>query len=294
MAGKKDKILKAAGYVCFFMFFFIFFLYLSFPYDALKDRMLQSFQGNSAFKLEMDSFSPSLITGAEGKGVRIVTVSNGKPLIVAKLDRAKMRIKILPLILGRVRISFNVDAYRGNLQGQWSKSGKISEMNVAFSNLDMGLYDFSQTLASVGDVKLLGILGGSVKGHFDSVDPNASTASVELDFKNLKMAPSTISGMPIPELAFQPAAVKMEMSKRGLNVTQGTLKGDQMEAELSGRMTVRDDFQNSNLNFNLKFKPSEELEKQFGPYLGMVNKKPDRTGYYRTNLVGTIASPRFR
>ena len=71
MAGKKDKILKAAGYVCFFMFFFIFFLYLSFPYDALKDRMLQSFQGNSAFKLEMDSFSPSLITGAEGKGVRI-------------------------------------------------------------------------------------------------------------------------------------------------------------------------------------------------------------------------------
>jgi len=293
MEDRKLTVLRVVGYVLFFLFFFVVFLYLKFPYNAIKDTVLQKLETGSSLRVEMDDFAPDKLTGVEARGIRVYALKGDRTFLVVQLDRVRARLAILPLLTGRVRLAVDLDAYQGNMEGQFSKSGRVSDLDLRFSNINLGLYDLTEVLGFVGKLKLDGILGGLITGHFDGADLNATSAEAQLQLQGMKLAESSIYGITTPELSFEPATLKLELDKRALKIVEGKLTGDQMEVELGGRMTLRDDLMKSNYNYFLKFKPSAAFEDQFGPYLSMMKNK-DRGGFYRINLTGSPSSPRFR
>src|SRR3712207_703926 len=135
MKGRLITFAKWAVYPVFYLFCLTAFGYLTFPYDRLKDRLIAEFDRRQQKRspgppqrLEIDSLDGYWFTGIEATGVRLIlppstdassrssaaAFSSGdaakaegppKPSVIAA-DEAHARVRILPLLIGRVRIDF--------------------------------------------------------------------------------------------------------------------------------------------------------------------------------------------
>jgi type II secretion system protein N len=293
MTERRKRILRIAGYAAYFVALFAYFVYLGFPYAAITNRVISRLQASSQLRIEVAGIAPDLFSGFKLRDVRIYhgeAVGSG---LIAKLDVARVRVGLLSLLRGNVRMKLRADLYGGTVAGAVRYGNKVADVDLTLADLTFGQYDLSPFLGKFGDFRLDGKIGGVLQAHYDAADLKAATGKADLKFDGLRVAETTVYGVKVPAIAFQPSALKLELGSRAVKVVEGKFKGDNMEVDLGGRMTLRDDFGKSNFSFFLKFKPTGELAGQFGGMLDVLKKK-DREGYYRVNLTGTPSAPRFR
>ena len=86
MGPRARKALRFMGYSTFFWTFFWLFAYLSFPYERVRDRIVQEVEfpkdarGNrrpSGYQLEIMELSPSWFTGVEARPADL----NAQPIV---------------------------------------------------------------------------------------------------------------------------------------------------------------------------------------------------------------------
>lgn len=293
MTERRLLILRIAGYLTFFMVLFGYFLYLGFPYNAIKDTVIEKIEENSPIRIEILSFSPNMLAGFNFRDVRIYHEKTFGTKLVAKIDRAKVRVGFFSLIRGALKLSVDLELYGGQLKGKLRHGTGASDVNLTLANLDLSRYDLSPFLAKVGDFSLLGQLGGEVQLHLDRVDLQKAKGAIDLNLDGFGLRETAVYGFKIPELHFDPSVLKLELGSKALKIVEGNLKSQEMEVDLGGRMSLRDELAKSSLSYFLKFKPSGTLEDQFGELLKMVKKK-DREGFFRVNLSGSLSAPRIR
>lgn len=203
---------RAAKYVLYPLFYLVclvFFLYLSFPWNALKNKLIAEFakgqasKGDKAWRLEIGNVSGYWFTGVELEDVRIVmptvddeeearkkalakaasedemidppdatgaTSTTPAPSDKSKEDKDKptesvmtithatARARILPLLIGNVRIDFDAEAFGGEVSGVIPIAGGTL-------TIDVKDVDFAQ-VAPLRD--LVGLpVKGVANGHLD-------------------------------------------------------------------------------------------------------------------------------
>ena len=293
MGDRKAAILRGIGYSLFFLFFFVVFVYLGFPYGALKAQALEKLEKNSDFRVEIGAIVPRLLSGFVLRDVRIYHDEAAGNKMIGQIDIARIGVGLIAALRGRVNLSLDIEAYGGRVEGDVAGSNGRLQADVAMTGLDLSRYDMTPFLKNYGQFRLGGILGGKIAFDYDQADVKAATGTILLDTNGLSLADTKVYGMDLPALAFQPAPLELTLENRTLRIAKGDLVGDGMDVSIGGRMNLRDDLSRSNLNFSLKFKPKGELETQFGPMIDAVKKK-DRDGFYRVTLSGTPARPRMR
>lgn len=286
-------VLRIAGYTAFFAVFFAYFLYLGFPYDAVKDMAVQKIEENSRLRLEILHVAPDMFSGFNLRDVRIYHEDAVATQMVGKIDKANVDLGLLSLIGGALKLGLDLDLYEGNISGKVREGGGVLDADLKIENVNLSRYDLSPFLAKIGDFRINGILNGALDLHYDQADLKAAKGTVELDAQGLRLAETNVYGFKIPAITFEPSTIRLDLGSRALKIVDGKLNGDNVSVVLGGRMTLRDDLSRSNFSYHLKFKPSGELDEQFGSMLSAVKKK-DREGFYRINLTGSPANPRFR
>lgn len=310
MAEKKTALWKSiVGYTAFALLALVAGALLTFPYDALSERVRLE-ADNAGYFVRIGAMGPGLLsvraknidaskkaTGAEGEKapepLRIDAISVGPTLFppglgvsVKALD-GTVKLGVSGLSTLRVRLDAeDLDLAKGNLKG--------------FSGIDLG-----------GTVDLhadLSIPKASVGGTAPEPDLGQASGSLALEAKNLVVNGGSVN-VPIPQYGPEPTPIdlpkiafgditgKVKIEKGAGTVEELHLKSADMEVQGSGsvKLAKRLEYAEPNVEVRMKFDP--EFQKRLGllgSALSMIGPDPKDPSWRLGRLTGYLGRPNFR
>lgn len=306
--------LRLLGYAGFFVLSFVVSLYLTFPMAAIKPRVVDALQkavqasgpapgryGTPA-EVKVEQVGVFRLSGIELTRLSIRQASSEpEPAPTWELDRARARLQLLPLLLGRTRIGFDVDAYDGTLSG----SALLVDNNLAALDAELSALAVGKipvVLAALG-VPLSGTLDGTVELQLGK-DPKEAKGQILLKGQGHVLGPGEIKipgltgGLTLPAVDLGTLDVQVAVDDGKARVKPAGLKGKDIEVASDLTLTLRSPVSRSTAAGALEFKLAEAFLKaneKFQPILDFtpqLKRAKDKEGGYHFKLAGTLASLR--
>jgi type II secretion system protein N len=339
MKARLIKIAKWLAYPAFYLFCLGLFGYLTFPYDRLKDRLIAEFDraqqkrgSGPPQRLEIDHLDAYWFTGVEVNGARLIlpppaesslkasaaaftsgdAAKDGPPKpSVIDISEGHARLKLLPLLLGRVRISFWANVFGGDIDGTIPVGKSSGDVHIEVSNVELGKVEPL--------VDMLGLpLAGTVSAMLDLSAPegkfNKANGELELTAKDVSVGDgkTKIQGLiALPEAKLGELSLSAEAKDGVLKVTKMAAAGMDVELAGDGKVNMREPWNSSIADLYVRFKFTDayrtknDLTKSLlgapGSTLpGLIEmqqpkmKTAKRTdGFYGWHVHGTLKKPRF-
>jgi type II secretion system protein N len=328
------KIAKYAAYPLLYLFCLLFFFYLTFPMHSLKGRIVAEFDrqqrygrpaGEPAMKLEIGDISTYWFTGVELKDVRLTVPprvekpKGGSPLLdlapkdaapakpsVLVLDRIRARVRMLPLLVGNVKLDFRVDAFGGRIEGTapFASPGNV-EVEIAGVHLE----NIEPLRAMVQGQPIFGVAKGSVLLAPEEGKFAKASGKVELAIDDVVMfdGKTKLMGVALPAANIGRITLLAKAEKGQLSIEELSAQGQAIELLGEGRIRLAETYKRSMADIYLKFKFTDgyrnkddatrsllgEPGKNFPPVIELdpaktfVRAKTD-DGFYRFHLVGPL------
>lgn len=269
MKPKVRKILLWSFFPIFYLVCFVFFAYLTFPFDTLRDQVIVRFSQNQRKtggnkQLEIDKLDSYWLTGIQAKGVRIITpphvtlAGKQKPRSELSIDELSARVAILPLLIGRLKINFGVEAFGGTLDG-WTRNssdGRLIEVemeDLALSKID----PIAQTLG----LPMGGKLGGKANLTLPEGKISKATGSTELTIADLSLGDGKAkiqNTITLPTVDAGDLVVTCDIADGKVSITKFEAQGNDVDFSAEGKITLRDRFADSQGDVYFKFRFSDK------------------------------------
>jgi type II secretion system protein N len=288
--------------------FFLLFTYLTFPWDAVRQRLeadlsLSLSSPQSAAQVVIGGMHSSWFTGVVLDRVLLSRQdpATGAPR-AALLPELRLRVSLWSLLRGQKSVSFAAKAMGGQLSGDLFDSKQLSSLTLngtglqladtkdllgffgIASGLDFGGLDLQGTTTVKGDMSFKPNDLLSLKAHLD----------VAVDHAMLKGG--SVAEIDLPEVDLGKIELLAHAQEGRFDVDRFKIDSPDVSVESDGVFITL----NQNLGYSLphgkiRVHVGDELQKRI-PYLGMglsALKAPDRDGYYSLPLGGSLRSPRI-
>lgn len=244
------KFLRFMGYSTFFWTFFWLFAYLTFPYERVRDRIVQEVEfpkdarGNrrpSGYQLEIMELQPSWFTGVEARGVRIIRPAEGEePTVDVLLEEVNARVSLLSLLTGTVAVTFDARLAGGSIEGE-VEMGDASSLR--FNILEPIHLQRASIIRS-----FLGLpLGGKLSGDVDVTLPEdiqQASGHVNLMAEGMRIGdgqaklrlPGMPNGITLERINAGRMTIQLDIAAGVATVRRLRSRGD--DAELDGQGTI--------------------------------------------------------
>lgn len=262
-------ILAASG--CF-VFCFVVFSYLTFPWGHLRDFIIQEVtrpaditgkRRPNGRQLAIDSLGPWWFPGVKLEGVSY----ESKPMsadrnIVFAADAVYARLSLLSLLAGNKVIGFDIETGQGQADGSFSSSESSLELSAELDNLD------------IGQIKVLeGLVGlpvkGTASGEIDleiTEDATQSTGLVALTLQGVSIGDGEAKfktamipgGMTIEKIRAGQIELQSEVENGIAKISRFVGKGKDMEIQGWGDVRLSLDPRAINTNAWIRFKFTED------------------------------------
>jgi len=336
MKERLRRIAKWAVYPAFYFACLALFGYLTFPFSLLKDRVIAEFarKGKPGQRLEIEKLSSYWFSGVELTNVKLILppdepapssfgYSGGgdfggavpaaaapKEMVIA-IDEAHARVRLLPLLIGRVRLDFWASAMGGEISGVAPIGGSGGDLEVELSKIELGKIEpLAQTLG----LPLKGTATGKLA--LSSVDGKLSKAEGALDLSIADIlvgdGKTKIQGiLELPAMRVGTLTLTAEAKDGVLKVTKLAAQGADVELIGDGRITTKEPWNDSQSDLYLRFKftdayrtKNETTKSLLGdptsPLPGLIEmqvpkmKKAKRVdGFYGWHMHGALKNPKF-
>jgi hypothetical protein len=275
-------------YGMIFLLSFPIFLYLTFPFGPSKEYLSSKLNEELGVRVRLGALSPAFPLGLVLEDV-IFAGANSRASF--KLDTLEVRLKILPMLLGKIAV--NVYSTAGKT-GEFDFDTSISVLDLfkgyplprtlsvdskEFPVGGMIAYSLSRVSNSVSgnnpivkelleNIVLKGKLNALIDFDIDVFDPTLSsgTAFIELAKSQLSFAD--------PNIAIAPQdfeAAKLKASVRGGNFLvdkASRFKSQGLDFTVNGEIKLREALGKSQVNIDISLKLDKELKQNYGFLLG--------------------------
>jgi type II secretion system protein N len=318
------KALRIAGYVNFYFDALLVFAYLTFPYERVRDRIVDEFNarqtGPDALRLEIESIGPYWFSGVQAKGIHLisppkpstVTDPNAPPPKPSDLtiESAHGRIALLPLLVGSMHIAFGMDAFGGEISGETWESDGARRLEVELEDLSL---DKMTLLSDAVGLPLAGNLGGTLELLLPESKLAKADGKVQLKIKGLSAGDGKAKirdTIALPKVEAGDLTLEGEATSGQLKITNFGASGPDLELSADGSVRLRDPATSSILSLGARFRFNERYMNKndttralFGspgsavPGLFDLDPKAKRAkspdGYYGWRVTGVLSSPAF-
>jgi type II secretion system protein N len=290
---------RTAAYTAFFVVAFVIALRLTFPVEAVKERIILD-AAAQGLQVKMNDISPSGLVGIRAREVTVLT-SDGTRV---PLDEVQVGLKLLPMLLGRRAVSFDARLYDGRITGSSESTRTTDRYQATLTGIDLSR---ASALRAATGLDLAGILSGSIDLTLDPKEPQKSTGNVDLQVKDAairggKMAvPGMEGGLTVPPVRL--GAIAARGTVKNGRADFGTLEAkgddvdftaDQVFVQLQPRL------EHSPLNGRARLRPTEAFwrKEQVAPLkpvieMGLASAR-GRDGGFGFQIYGTLAKPQAR
>jgi type II secretion system protein N len=306
------KLLRTGGYLLFGGFALLFFFYVTFPAQAVGQRLAHELQKMSGGKLHVtfDEVSLYRLSGVSAERVKIKTIpAQGDPFEV-EVDELWVRLQLAPLLLLDVAASAGVGVGDGSVEIDLTDAGDKYELEVEIDNLDFAT---PPLLSDLAGIPIRGTLTGKVEGVISVTPqrlpgdktgpprfaPERSEGKASLTVRDLGIGPGSIKGFTIPApVSFGQLDMAIDLQRGRARVASFKQQGGQVTLDLSGSTTLRRTVAASTLDTCVKLKFADEEYLREYPkintalQLAQVQFQKDGAGFLNIRLGGTIGRPK--
>lgn len=311
---RRQQILLYAGYAVFFVFCFLLFSYLTFPYERLRDIITDRFSSTPdstgpKTTVKIEELSPYWFTGVQLEGVTVERAAEGagEPTTVA-IDEITLRAAPLSYLFGTISVSFGAEAGEGSIDGTYESDpeGKAKHVVAELDALDLGAMGVGSFLG----MPLAGVATGTVDLDLpEEIKTSAGAIDLEIagltlgDGKNKMKVPGMAGGLTLD--AIDAGTLKFKVAVKEGIATIETLeaKGKDLVLDGSGSLRLANQFSLSGADITLGFKledsyrsKSEKTKIAMELMSGnpMMKNATGSDGMTRIQLSGTIGALRSR
>jgi len=235
---------------------------------------------NQGYTMRATSFGLAFPVGIRAGNLELG--SEKGPLL--KLDKATVKVRILPLFLGKVVMDYRGTIGKGEIGGEIRPlDGSGFKVEIARVSLEDIPFFSTVTGAQVkGDLSV----SGSVKGK-----PNAETGELKLAVKEAQLYGVKIGEMPLPDATYKTVQGMLRLGGGKATLESLTLEGEGLYVRLKGDMPLTAPVRSAPLNLTLELMPKAEfLDKQKFVFL-LLLKYQTSPGHYQIPVRGTLGKP---
>jgi type II secretion system protein N len=337
----RDRFIRIARWVAyplFYLFCLAMFGYLTFPFDRLKDRLISEVErrGKPGQRLEIDRLSSYWFTGVEFSGMKLTLPPDDSPGSMGgmalprsgedfataaaatapkestlTIEEGHARVRILPLLIGRVRVDFWASGLGGEIEGTAPVGTANGEVALEFTKLDLGKIE---PLVHMLGLPLKGLASGKLELSPSEGKFSKANGTLDLSVEGIVVGDgkTKIQGLiELPAAKLGTLTVSAEAKDGMLKVNKLNATGTDLELVGDGRVSVREPWNDSSADLYLKFKftdayrtKSETTKSLLGepgsPLPGLMEmqvpkmKRAKRAdGFYGWHVFGTLKRLKF-
>ncbi len=273
----KHRLLRIAKLLAFPFFYVLclaFFGYLKFPYGRLRDRVIAEFERHAkpGQRLEIGKLGSYWFTGVEVANVKLHLpaeepsapafpgagdfggASAAPKEAVLTIDEAHARVRILPLLIGRVRMDFWASAFGGEITGSAPVGNAKGGVELALDHVDIGKIEI---LSQLLPVPLHGV--ATSKLELDAPDGKINKANGTFDLTISEVvvsdAKTKIAGLlELPPAKLGDLVLVAEAKDGVLKISKLAATGVDLEIVGDGKITLREPWTEAQADLFLRFK----------------------------------------
>lgn len=284
-------VLRYLGYAAFFVLMFVVGLYVTFPWDMAKDRVLDMASKASGMVVTAEELSPSWVTGVRATKVKLLQPGSTEPLVVEELTA---RAKVLAFITGKKGGIVSLPLANGQIRADVTADKDSVAVKSDCQDVELGLIP---GLAQAIGLPLTGIVDLTTDLTVGIEDPKLTNGTMTVAMQGLKLEKGgKISGFPVPELAIGDFAWQIPVEDGKATLQKLEIKGESVELQVDGTIQLMNPISRSNVNLTVAFKPTDKLlqaEPLLGPLLNNIQRAKGADGFYGYSVTGGIKAPRF-
>ena len=288
------KLFLRLAYVAFgFVAFFASF-YLTFPAQAVGQRIAHEVQRQSKGKISF-SFGDARLyrfTGVSLGTVKLTVLRDGKEPLLLDFDRVAARLKILPLLLLRTAVHAELRLGEGTIEADLMKKGEVVSADIDIDDLD---FTSPPMLPKLIGMPLLGKLNATGSIYL-AEQPAQSTGNLTFELKNSAFGPGPVAGFTLPQIGVGNLKAVFDLKDGKAKVTSFENGGGNLNLALAGEMAVKPKFDMSTVDLCAQVKADKDwLDKndKMKTALALAGTQfaTDPTGFMNIPVRGTFGKP---
>jgi type II secretion system protein N len=258
------KYAPYVGYPIFYVACLALFIAWTFPYSKLRERFVTSFNAqqrasNGSQELQIEEMGSYWVSGVKMKGVKLLTAATqpGKAPSELTIDEARVRVSLLPLLIGHENVGFSLDAFGGQVSGTYEMHGKDRAVEVVLDSIDLGQL---RPLVDLIGAPIYGKLGGSINLSLPEGRATKGSGSVELEAHDVAVGDGKAkikNAFALPRLTVGTLSLSAEASNGILKITKLAAGGKDLELQGDGRIQMRDLAPDSICDVTVRFKVND-------------------------------------
>lgn len=313
LTAKQMTILRWIAVPCLYLVCLLVFIRLTFPYEALKSRLVTEFNGRNKERiLQIGELSGYGFFGVTAEKVDLVPTSGpGTGIASLSFDRASVGFSPLSALFGNMSVDYELDVGGGSVEGSFSQDEEQAELAVIGEDVDIS------HLSVLGD--MIGLpLGGTLSGEVELVLPQGKVAEgvgkFSLTINNLSVGDGKAkvrNTIALPKIDAGKLTLEADVKEGRLEIGEFSAKGKDLEFGANGKIRLREPFDRSIVDVEASFQFKERYTTQsdvtrsiFGSpdskVPGLFDMDPtirrakDDKGFYSWRVSGLLTKPSFR
>jgi type II secretion system protein N len=288
---------------------FVLFLFLTFPYEVLKETIAVELSQATGFDIRIGEMSATLPLGIEAKDVKVTAPQSGASVSLSGLNAS---VNPFMLLLGKLKATTELEAGGGNMVVALDFGlldlirGDAVPRHVTFDSkafpLDQ-LATFGLTVASnapganpmvaplLGAIGLSAQLNAKMDFALDTKNPTQSTGSAEISLGKaiLKLSHPSLG---LPDQAFKKATIKAKVEQGNfvLDKDSGFIS-DELELKTDGKITLKPVPTASVLDLKIVVKLNAGLKEKFGFLIDAFTQNAASEGQLTMQVRGPMEQP---
>lgn len=335
------RIAKWAAYPLFYLFCLVLFATLTFPFAELRGRLMGEFTRmqtagrrgtlsgttKSPLQLDIKELDGYWLSGVEARNVTL-TIPHDKPSAasasafgkasaaepppepsVLQIQHVHGRVRLLPLLIGRVRVDFGLEALGGEMFGTLPWGSGSGGMEVTFEKLQLG--EVTPLRALLG-IPILGTISGLLE--LDPVGGKFAKAGGKFELKLERVVvgdgKSKLQGVELPAAQLGDISIVATAKDGTLKIDEITANGRDLELQGDGKIKLREPWHRSQLDINIAFRFTDAYRDRDDATRGLLGKPGSKIppaiefspqikrakredGFYGWHIHGTLSDPNF-
>ena len=296
---KNRKLLIRLGYIAFAALMLILSGYLTFPAEAVGQRLSHELSKASGGKYTatFGDIGPYRFTGLEAENVTLRSVSNDGEDMEVTLDRVQARLALLPLFLLDLGVRAAIELGDGTVDTQITTGDGEGAFDI---DLEVDDLDFASppVLPKIAGLPLGGKLAGKVRMSW-SRDLKKAEGQASLTIENASLGPGELKGFTLPATSLGQLDFAFDVKGGRLRLASFKQQGGDIRIKATLNSSLRPAFSASSLDACLELKPTEGFLNANPKFktvmeLAQVKFRKDDEGFLHVSLGGSFARPRER
>ena len=279
---------------------FLLALQVHFPSELAIERAQWEVQEQSKGKWAIEAEDAGIwrLSGAHLDDLVLFSITKGRrgapdtSTPVFRLDEARARLRLLPLLTGTVDAMAELRLFGGRIMGNIRRGSDLVEISAEGEDLDLSLMPLD---GEEFTVEATGLASLDLELTLTEGEDPSREGTLALEIEDLVLQGVSVGGIDLPSATFTESILEVELDGDKASIQEGRFISDVVEIELDGDLTLTGSTMNRwRVKIEAEVNLMGELEKLSTFMPQQMKLAQDDDGTFHFVCTGTLSNPRCR